>query len=215
MGWLAQIGMFLMLGLLVFPTRLIGVAPVGLAIGLIIAIIARPVVVALCLLPFRYNWREVLYIGFVGLRGAVPIVLATIPVMAGVPGARELFDVVFFVTVVGAIIPGATVPYFTRLLGLEAKGPPRPKTTIEIDAQSTSGVELHSYYVTASLAVAGACLRDIPFPEGASVTVIEREGDLIAPNGALELQSADHVFVLANRSDRGFIELLFGVAEDN
>jgi cell volume regulation protein A len=214
MGWLAQIGMFLMLGLLVFPTRLIGVAPVGLAIGLIIAIIARPVVVALCLLPFRYNWREVLYVGFVGLRGAVPIVLATIPVMAGVPGARELFDVVFFVTVVGAIIPGATVPRFTRLLRLEAKGPPRPKTTIEIDAQSTSGVELHSYYVNASLAVAGACLRDIPFPEGASVTVIEREGELIAPNGALELESGDHVFVLANRSDRAFIELLFGVAED-
>jgi cell volume regulation protein A len=215
MGWLAQIGMFLMLGLLVFPTRLMGVAPVGLAIGLIIAIISRPVVVALCLLPFRYNWREVLYVGFVGLRGAVPIVLATIPVMAGVPGGRELFDVVFFVTVVGAIIPGATVPRFTRLLGLEAKGPPRPKTTIEIDAQSTSGVELHSYYVNASLAVAGACLRDIPFPEGASVTVIEREGELIAPNGALELESGDHVFVLANRSDRAFIELLFGVAEDS
>jgi cell volume regulation protein A len=214
MGWLAQVGMFLMLGLLVFPTRLIDVAPVGLTIGLTIALVARPLVVALCLLPFRYNWRELLYVGFVGLRGAVPIVLATIPVMAHVAGGRELFDVVFFVTVVGAIIPGATVPHITRLLGLESTSPPRPKTTIEIDAQSTSGVELHSYYVHASLAVAGECLRNIPFPEGASVTVIEREGELIAPSADLELQPGDHVFVLASRVDRAFIELLFGIAED-
>ena len=217
MGWLAQIGMFLMLGLLVFPTRLVDVAPVGLAIGLTIALIARPVVVALCLAPFRYSWRELLYVGFVGLRGAVPIVLATIPVMAQVAGGRQLFDVVFFVTVVGAIIPGATVPYITRLLGLEAKGPPRPKTTIEIDAQtaSASGVELHSYYVQPGLAVTGECLRDIPFPEGASVTVVEREGELIPPSADLELHPGDHVFVLAGRADRAFIELLFGVAEDH
>jgi len=214
MGWLAQIGMFLMLGLLVFPSRLLDVAPLGLGIGLTIALVARPLVVALCLLPFRYSWRESLYVGFVGLRGIVPIVLATIPVMARVDHARNLFDVVFFVTVVGAIIPGATVPYFTRLLGLEAKRPPPPKTTIEIDAQSTSGVELHSYYVQPSFAVAGASLRDIPFPENASVTVVERDGELIAPGADLELAPGDHVFVLANRLDRPFIELLFGVAED-
>lgn len=215
MGWLAQIGMFLMLGLLVFPTRLLTVAPMGLGIGLTIALVARPAVVALCLLPFRYNWREILYVGFVGLRGAVPIVLATIPMMAHVTDARNLFDVVFFVTVVGAIIPGSAVPYITRLLGLEANGPPRPKTTIEIDAESTSSVELHSYYVNASLAVAGATLRDIPFPEGASVTVVEREGELVAPSADLELQPGDHVFVLASRSDKAFIELLFGGAEDH
>jgi cell volume regulation protein A len=214
MGWLAQIGMFLMLGLLVFPSRLIDVAPVGLAIGLTIALFARPAVVAICLIPFRYSWREVLYVGFVGLRGAVPIVLATIPVMAQVPGARVLFDLVFFVTVVGAIIPGATVPYITRLLDLEAKGPPRPKTTIEIDVESATGVELHSYYVQTGLAVTGEPLRNIPFPEGASVTVVEREGELIPPSGDLELHPGDHVFVLASRSDRAFIELLFGVAED-
>jgi cell volume regulation protein A len=214
MGWLAQIGMFLMLGLLVFPSRLLDVAPVGLGIGLTVALIARPIVVALCLLPFRYSWRETLYVGLVGLRGSVPIVLATIPVMASLENARGLFDVVFFVTVVGAIIPGATVPHITRLLGLEAKGPPRPKTTIEIDAESTSGVELHSYYVQPSLAVAGACLREIPFPDNASVTVVERAGGLVAPSADLELQPGDHVFVLANRLDRPFIELLFGVAED-
>ena len=203
-----------MLGLLVFPSRLLNVAPVGLGIALVIALVARPLVVGLCLLPFRYTLREVVYVGFVGLRGAVPIVLATIPVMARVANARELFDVVFFVTVVGAIIPGAMVPYVTRLLGLESKAPPKPTTTIEIDASSASGVELHSYYVHASLAVAGEALRDVPFPEGAAVSVVEREGELIAPKGDMQLLPGDHVFVLASRADRPFIELLFGVAED-
>jgi cell volume regulation protein A len=215
-GWLAQVSMFLMLGVLVFPSRLLGVAPVGMAIALTIALITRPMVVALCLLPFRYNWREMLYVGLVGLRGAVPIVLATIPVMAGVPDARNLFNVVFFVAAMGAILPGAIVPYITRLLGLESNEPPRPRTTIEIDVESGVGsVELHSYFVNPHVAVAGSTLKDIPFPEGASVTVVERESELIAPHGALRLQPGDHVFVLARRQDRPFIDLLFGVAEDS
>lgn len=214
MGWLAQVGMFLMLGLLVFPTRLAPVAPEGLGIALAIALIGRPLIVWLCLLPFRYTWREVLYVGLVGLRGAVPIVLATIPVMANVRGARELFDVVFFVAVVGAVIPGAIVARITRILNLESKAPPRPQTTIEVDAGTTGGAEMHSYYVEATLAVAGAALRDIPFPEGAAVSMIEREGKLIAPHGDMTLEPGDHVFVLATRADRPFIELLFGVAED-
>jgi cell volume regulation protein A len=214
MGWLAQIAMFLVLGLLVFPSRLLDAAPLGLGIGLTIALVARPAVVALCLLPFRYSPKEILYIGFVGLRGAVPIILATIPVMANVAGGRDLFDVVFFVTVVGAFIPGAVVPWFTRRLRLESKLPPRPKTTIEIDVDTPGGVELHSYYVEPSFAVAGEMLRDIPFPEGAAVSVVERDGVLIAPNGDMKLLPGDHVFVLANRTDRPFIELLFGTADD-
>lgn len=213
LGWLAQVVMFLVLGMLVFPSRLLDVAPRGLGIALTIALVARPVVVGLCLLPFRYNWREVLYVGLVGLRGAVPIVLATIPVMAGVAGARDLFDVVFFVAVVGAIIPGGTVPWITRLLGLESKGPPKPKTTIEIDAGESSGIGLKSYYVQPTLAVAGERLRDIPFPEGTAVTVVEREGELIPPSGDLQLLPGDHVFVLASREDRAFVALLFGGPE--
>jgi cell volume regulation protein A len=207
--------MFLMLGILVFPSRLLGVAPVGLAIALTIALVTRPLVVAVCLLPFRYRWREVLYIGLVGLRGAVPIVLATIPVMAGVSGATNLFNIVFFVAATGAVLPGAIVPYVTRVLGLEANGPPKPRTTIEIDIDSGAGsIELRSYFVTAHVAVAGSTLREIPFPEGASVTVVERESELIPPNGALRLEPGDHVFVLSRRDDRPFIDLLFGVAED-
>jgi cell volume regulation protein A len=189
------------------------VAPAGFGIAITIALIARPLVVFVCLLPFQFTRAEIVYIGLVGLRGAVPIVLATIPVMAGADPSRDMFNLVFFVAVVGAIIPGATVARITRFLGLESSAPPRPTTNIEIESGS-SGVELRSYYVEASLAVAGATLRDIPFPQDAAVTVVERARELIPPNGDLRLQAGDHVFVLARREDRSFIELLFGVAEE-
>jgi cell volume regulation protein A len=213
MAWLAQVSMFLMLGLLVNPSHLIGVAPIGLALALSIALVGRPIIVALCLAPFRYPSREVLYIGIVGLRGAVPIVLATIPVMAGVKGSRELFDVVFFVSVVGAIIPGAIVPWITRALRLESSAPPKPANTIEIEGASTNSVALRSYYVSPTLAIAGAAIREIPFPDGTALSVIERDGELIAPRGDMQLQAGDHVFVLSSPEDQPYIELLFGRSE--
>jgi cell volume regulation protein A len=217
MGWLAQVGMFLMLGLLVFPSHLLSVAPVGLAIALTIALIARPAVVAICLAPFRYSVREIAYVGFVGLRGAVPIVLATIPVMARIPGARDLFDVVFFIAVFGALLPGAIVPWITRVLELESRAAPKPENTIEVSTGSggPAGAELFSYYVDRTLAVAGVALKDIPFPDGTAVSVIERGGELMAPRGDMTLDPGDHVFVLARQEDRPFIELLFGRAEEH
>ena len=104
LGWLSQVVMFLLLGVLVFPSRLVPVIGVGLAVALVLVFVARPLVVAICLAPFRYPLHETLYVGWVGLRGAVPIVLATIPVMNGAPGSRVLFDIVFFIIVVGSLL---------------------------------------------------------------------------------------------------------------
>jgi potassium/hydrogen antiporter len=120
LAWLAQVVMFLMLGLLVFPSRLEAVALRGTVLALLLAFVARPLVVLLCLLPFRYTWRERLYIGWVGLRGAVPIILATFPVLARVPGNQLLFNVVFFAVVVSSILPGATVSRVSRWLNVRA-----------------------------------------------------------------------------------------------
>jgi cell volume regulation protein A len=215
LGWLSQVLMFLLLGLLVFPTRLWQVAPVGLTIALALALVARPLVVMLCLAPFRYRWRESAYVGWVGLRGAVPIVLATIPVMAGVAGARELFDVVFFIVVVGAIVPGSTVPWMTRRLGAESAAPPPPAATIEIDARTPKGDELRAYFVSDQLAVAGARLSEIPFPPGAAVSMIERGGSLLAPSGATRVEAGDYVYVFAPPEHRPHVELLFGRPEEH
>jgi len=119
LAWLSQIAMFLMLGLLVFPSRLFAVAGIGLVLALALALIIRPAVVALCLAPFGYRRRDVAFLGWVGLRGAVPIVLSTVPVLMGAPGAERLFNIVFFIVVVNALIPGATVPWVTRRLGVD------------------------------------------------------------------------------------------------
>ena len=134
LAWLAQIGMFLVLGLLVFPSRLLDVAGLGSALALVLVVVARPAVVALCLVPFRYPWRETAYIGWVGLRGAVPIILATFPVLAGAPGADRIFHLVFFIVVANALVPGATVAWLTRRLGLQAKEPPAPQAVLAIEA---------------------------------------------------------------------------------
>ena len=127
-AWTGQIVMFVMLGLLVSPSRLLAVGPTALVLAALLAFLARPLAVALCLAPFRFRGREILLVGWVGLRGAVPIILAVIPVLGRVPRADMLFDVVFFVVLVSALLQGGTTPALTRLLrweGRHLRGPPR------------------------------------------------------------------------------------------
>lgn len=215
LGWLSQVVMFLLLGLLVTPSQLVSVAPIGFALALFLAFIARPAVVMLGLRPFDYPWRESAFIGWVGLRGAVPIVLATIPVMAGAPAARELFDVVFFIVVVGAFVPGGTVTHVARLLRVESSAPPPPSALVEVDALAPQGDELRAYFVSSDLAVCGATLAEIPFPRGAAVSMLERGGSLIAPSGSTLLEAGDYVYVIAPADDRPHVELLFGLPEEH
>lgn len=213
LAWLSQITMFLMLGLLVFPSRLVDVAGVGLGAGIFLTVIARPVVVALCLAPFKYPRKEVLYISWVGLRGAVPIILATFPVLVGAPGAGRIFDLVFFIVVVNSIVPGTTVAWVARKLGLESAEPPMPKAVLEIESMQPLSGELMSFYIDPALVVAGVPLTELPFPEGAAATLIVRGQELIAPKGSTVLLPGDHVYVFARPEDKAFIQLMFGRPE--
>jgi potassium/hydrogen antiporter len=214
LAWLSQIGMFLVLGLLVFPSRLLQVAPIGLAMAIVLTVLVRPVVAALCLLPFRYPRPETLYIGWVGLRGAVPIVLATYPVLAGAPGAERIFHLVFFIVVVNALVPGATVAWVTRKLGLQSKEPPAPQAVLSIESHQQLRGELMSFYIDEALVVAGLPLEELDFPEGASVALIVRHDQLIPPKGSTALQPGDHVYLIAQPEDRPFIQLMFGRPEE-
>ena len=213
-AWLSQIAMFLILGLLVFPSRLLDVAPIGLAIALFLAIVARPAVVALCLAPFGYRWREVVYVGWVGLRGAVPIILATVPVLAGAPGGERLFTLVFFIVVVNALVTGSSVPWLTRRLKLESDEPPAPPAVLEIESRKPLEGQLLSYHVDEALGLTGVPLADLPFPESAAVTMIVRGQRLIAPKGNTVLENGDHVYIVAGDSDLPMIHLMFGRAEE-
>jgi cell volume regulation protein A len=213
LAWLGQVVMFLLLGLLVFPSRLVDVAGIGLALALFLAVVARPVVVWLCLLPFGYRIREVVYMGWVGLRGAVPIILATIPVLAGAPGALRIFNVVFFIVFVNALVPGATVGWVTRWLGLGSREAPPSPAVLEIESMQPLNGELMSFYVDEALAVAGVSLADLPFPEGASVAMIVRGQDVVPPKGTTVITPGDHIYVFARTEDRPLIHLMFGRAE--
>ena len=140
--------MFLILGLLVFPSRLLrGGGASASRSSLVLAIVIRPAVVALCSLPFRYPAREQLFIGWTGLRGAVPIVLATFPVLAGAPGAGRIFDLVFFIVVASAVVPGATVAWAARRLGLHAPEPPAPQAVLAVESRMPLRGELLSFYI--------------------------------------------------------------------
>lgn len=214
LAWMSQIGMFLMLGLLVYPSRLLPVAGVGLAIGLFLAFVARPLAVVPFLLPFRYPLTEALYVGWVGLRGAVPIILATFPALAGVPGSTRVFDLVFFIVVVSSLIPGSTIRPVTRRMRFDAAHKPAPPAMLEINSTVPLHGELTSYYIDPTLAVAGAQLSDIEFPPGSAVVLIVRGDDLMAARGDTTLQPGDHAYVFFRPEDRPFIELLFGRPEE-
>ncbi len=215
LGWLSQITMFLVLGLLVVPSRLVSVAGTGLLLALFLAVIARPLAVVLCLLPFRgYARKDVAYVGWVGLRGAVPIILATYPVLNGAPGAARVFDVVFFVVVVNAILPGTTVSWLTRRLGLESGDPPPPAAVLEVESMQEMTGELLSFYVDEAIAPANVALRDLGFPQGASAVLIVRDREMIPPKGRTVLKPGDHVYVFSRPEAKPFLHLLFGRAEN-
>lgn len=215
LAWLAQVTMFLVLGLLVFPSRLVDAAGVGLSIALLLILVARPVVVLLCLLPFRFSLREMLYVGWVGLRGAVPIILATVPVLAGVGGADRLFHVVFFVVVVSALVPGGTVSWVSRRLGLISSRPPPPAAVLEVSALRPLSGDILTFTIQPALPVCGAKLADLPLPARAVVMLILRGEELIAPRGATHLLAGDHVYVFCPSAERGLIALLFGAHDED
>jgi potassium/hydrogen antiporter len=212
-AWFSQVGMFLVLGLLVFPFELPAVALPGIGLALVLAIVARPIAVAICLLPFRFPPREILYIGWVGLRGAVPIILATFPVLAGAQGAREIFNLVFFIVLVNAFVPGATLGWVTRRLGLQSRQPDPPMASLEITSTHDLEGEIVAFHIDPRSAVAGQPLSEIPFPTAAAAMLIIRGRELLAPRGATVFEPGDHVYVFFRPEDRGVIHLLFGRQE--
>lgn len=213
-AWLAQIGMFIVLGLLSFPSRMVDAAAPGLAIAAALTLVARPIAVAVCVLPFGYSLRETLFLGIMGLRGAVPVVLATMPVIAGVPGARRLFDVVFFIVVANTLIPGTAAGWLARKLHVVAPSTPEPAATIVIESSTPMGASLHSYFVDEALPVCGATLADIPFPEGTAATMVLRGSAMLVAEGSTELRAGDHVYVLATPDTEPVVQLLFGRPEE-
>jgi cell volume regulation protein A len=213
-AWFCQVALFLLLGLLAFPSRLAAVAGTGMALAAILALVARPVAVFLCLLPFRLPLAEISFTAWVGLRGAVPVVLAAYPVLEKVPGADGVFDLVFFVVAASALVPGATVRRAAVLLDMESPTPPPPAPVLEVSSLRRLRGDVLSYTVTPALPAANRALRDLPLPPSTAVLVVVRGEELVAPRGGLVLEPGDHVHLLLGPGDRGAVTDLFGHPED-
>ena len=196
LGWVAQVAMFLTLGLLVDPSQLASVAVKGTVLAIVLVVVARPVAVVFSTLPFSYVWRERLILGWAGLRGAVPVVLATFPVIEHVPDSVQFFDIVFFAVVVSTVLQGTTFEPFARRLGLTTNEPALPRPLSESGTIRRLGAEVLEYTVAPQDAIAGARVRDLGLPRDAVVSVIVRDERAIPPRGSTRLRPGDELHLL-------------------
>ena len=199
--WLFQIVMFLSLGLLVNPHEMIEVAGVALLIALFMIIVARPISVFACLLPFRkMTNRARVFVSWVGLRGAVPIIFATYPVVAGIPGSNQLFNIVFFITLLSLIFQGMTIAKGARLLHLDL---PQEKEGNEFGVELPDEIDsqLMDQTLTAEMLENGNRLMDMNIPKGTLVMLVKRGNEFIIPNGQVELHVGDKLLYIMEKKD--------------
>ncbi|MFD7403282.1 potassium/proton antiporter [Streptomyces sp. NPDC059866] len=196
LGWIAQIGMFVLLGLLVTPHEIGDDIVPALVIGLVLTMVARPLSVVLCLLPFRVPWREQTLMSWAGLRGAVPIILATIPVVSDVEDSDRIFNIVFVLVVVYTLLQGPTLPWVARKLHL---GDESGAADLGIESAPLEQLRGHLLSVTipTESKMHGVEINELRLPAGAAVTLVVREGTSFVPLPTTVLQRGDELLVVA------------------
>ena len=213
LAWLSQIGMFLILGLLVFPSRLPEVAGIGLAIALLLAVVLRPLTVALCLLPFRYP-REGGRLRRLGRPpGRRPHRARHLPRARARAGRGPDLSPGVLPRGGERVHPGRHGGVGDAAAQAGGGGAARAAGVLAIESRQPLRGELHSFYIDDALVVAGLSLADLDFPESAAVALIVRGDQLIAPKGDTVLQVGDHVYLIAQEEDRPFVQLMFGRPE--
>ena len=206
LGWVSQIGLFILLGLLVFPDDLGRVALKGLALSAALILVARPAATFLATALTPLNVREKLMLGWAGLRGATPIWLATFPVVAGIGAGQEIFAIVFFVVVSSTLVQGASFEPLAGALGLTTDEPALPRRLLESGRIREMGGDVVAFKLPPGAAAAGHRVRELVLPREALVNVIVREGRAIAPRGSTELQDGDELHVLVSGRVRDEVE---------
>ncbi|MCX7061766.1 MAG: potassium/proton antiporter [Nevskia sp.] len=209
MAWLAQIGMFLVLGLLATPSRMVDVAVPALITAAVLTFVARPIAVAVSLLPFRFPWREQVYMGWVGLRGSVPMVLATFPLLAGLKHATLFFDVAFFIVLVSLIVQGWTVAPAARLLGLQMPPVSTRVRRADIDLPGTRGYEMVSYRLARTSALIGKRPKQLPIEDSSRIVSLTRSGKLIPYREWGVLKGGDYLSLIVSKAELPELDKLF------
>jgi len=201
LGWLAQIGLFVLLGLLVTPSRLtIQIVP-AIVIGLVLLLVARPLSVIVSLTPFRVPWRDQAFLSWAGLRGAVPVVLATVPLTAGTPNVKWLLDLVFVLVVVLTLVQGPALPWMARRLGVTDTD-----RALDLEVESTPLEELKAEVLQMTVGVTsklhGVEVFELRLPPGANVTLVVRGGEGFVPSPQTTLRHGDQLLIVATAESR-------------
>jgi cell volume regulation protein A len=210
LGWVAQLALFILLGLLVFPSQLDDVALKGLALSAVLILLARPLATFAATALAPLNVRERLMLGWAGLRGATPIWLATFPVVAGIAGGQEEFAIVFFVVVTSTLVQGASFEPLASKLGLTTDEPALPRRLLESGRIRRMGGDVIAYRVPEGAAIAGHRVRELELPREALVNVIVRDGNAMPPRGSTELLEGDELHILVRSELRDEVEGLTG-----
>jgi cell volume regulation protein A len=208
LGWVAQIALFILLGLLVFPSALADVGLKGLALSAALIFVARPVAAFVATAFASLDLRERLMLGWAGLRGATPIWLATFPVVAGIGSGREEFAIVFFVVVSSTLVQGASFEPLARRLGLTTDEPALPRRLLESGRIRRMGGDVIAYRLPPGAAAAGHRIRELELPREALVNVIVRDGHAIPPRGSTEMRAGDELHILVRGELRDEVETL-------
>lgn len=192
LGWLAQIGLFVMLGLLASPSMLPAAIIPALVIGSALTFVARPLSVFICMTPFKVPWREQVFTSWAGLRGAVPIMLATIPLTKNLPGADQIFHIIFLLVVTFTLIQGPTLPWAARMSGVTEELSP---TTVRFDSSPMEGLNasMLQFEVPENTKLIGMYVADLRLPRGAVMSMLIRGKEILVPDGQVRLKAGDHM----------------------
>jgi cell volume regulation protein A len=198
-AWIAQIVMFLTLGLLVFPNQLDDVAIEGTVLALVLVFLARPIAAFVTTLPWRYSTADRVILGWAGLRGAVPVVLATFPVLAGLPVGEDIFNIVFFAVLLSTLLQGWTFEPLAERLGVTSSEPALPRPIVEIGTIRRLGADVVEHEVREGDAAAGARVRELGLPRDAIVSLLVRDEQALLPRGSTRIEAGDRLHVLVRR----------------
>ncbi len=211
LAWLMQITMFLILGLLVFPSQLLPVMMVGILISLFLIFVARPIGVFASLSFGKTNMKEKTFISWVGLRGAVPIILATFPLLAGVPNADILFNLVFFIVITSVIIQGTTIPLVAKWLGVDAPDTKTKTEHVEFEFSYDGNSQKIELVIPVDSLAIGKQVVELGLPSSAIIILIKRESSSIVPSGGTVIEPGDKLLFLAENNDIPKIKSIMGL----
>jgi potassium/hydrogen antiporter len=200
-AWLMQIVLFVTLGLLVFPSHIVPVIFIGLIIAVFLILVARPLSVLISLLPFRMPARDKIFVSWVGLRGAVPIVFATYPLIAGAEKSDMIFNIVFFISLSSVIIQGTTLPVIARWLSLLIPAELKPRTQADIILEDSIKSVFKEIVVPENCAITGKQIFELNFPKTALISIIKRGDKFITPNGATQIEAFDKLFIISENNN--------------